>query len=208
MTNQSSSLYDRPRHPLLVVIAGLSGAGKDSVVKKLRERDCPFFFVVTVTDRPRRPGEVDGRDYYFVTHDEFLAMSARGELLENAVVYEQNKGIPRAHVLQALDSGKDVVVRVDVQGASTVKRLVPAAVTVFLTVESEEELVLRLRARGTESAQELKKRIKTARKELKRIPEFDYVVVNRHDQLEKAVDDVMAIMRAEHCRAVPQQVVL
>ena len=208
MTKKSPSLYDRPEYPLLVVIAGLSGAGKDSVVKKLQERGCPFTFVVTVADRPPRPGEVDGRDYYFVTHEEFLAMSARGEFLENAVVYEQNKGIPKAHVLEALDSGKDVVVRVDVQGASTVKGLIPAAVTIFLTVESEEELVLRLRARGTESAQELKNRIKTARKELERMREFDYVVVNRHDQLEKAVDDVVAIMRAEHCRSAPQQVAL
>ena len=202
------SPYDRPAFPLLVVIAGLSGAGKDSVVKKLQERGCPFFFVVTVADRPPRSGEVDGRDYYFVTHDEFLAMSARGEFLENAVVYEQNKGIPRAHVLEALHSGKDVVVRVDVQGASTVKGLIPAAVTIFLTVESEEELVLRLRARGTESPKELKKRIKTARKELERMREFDYVVVNRHDLLEKAVDDVVAIMRAEHCRSAPQPVAL
>lgn len=135
-------------------------------------------------------------------------MSARGELLENAVVYEQNKGIPRASVQAALDSGQDAVVRVDVQGALTVKRLIPAAVTIFLTVESEEELEYRLRGRRSETVDQLNKRIATARQEVACIPKFDYVVVNRRDALEAAVDDVVAIMRAEHCRSKLRRIVL
>ena len=200
--------YTLPQVPLLVVITGLSGAGKDSVVNNMRERGCPFHFVITVADRPPRPGELNGREYIFVSPEEFRAMSARGELLENAVVYEQNKGIPRASVQAALDSGKDAVVRVDVQGALTVKRLIPAAVTIFLTVESEEELEYRLRGRRSETVDQMNKRIATARQEMACIPKFDYVVVNRRDALEAAVDDVAAIMRAEHCRSKLRRVVL
>lgn len=200
--------YTLPQVPLLVVITGLSGAGKDSVVNNMRERGCPFHFVITVADRPPRPGELNGREYIFVSPEEFRAMSARGELLENAVVYEQNKGIPRASVQAALDSGKDAVVRVDVQGALTVKRLIPAAVTIFLTVESEEELEYRLRGRRSETVDQLNKRLATARQEVACIPKFDYVVVNRRDALEAAVDDVAAIMRAEHCRSKLRRVVL
>ena len=200
--------YTLPQYPLLVVITGLSGAGKDSVVSKMRERGCPFHFVITVADRPPRPGELNGREYIFVSPEEFRAMSARGEFLENAVVYEQNKGIPRASVQAALDSGKDAVVRVDVQGALTVKRLIPAAVTIFLTVESEEELAHRLRGRRSETLDQLNKRIATARNELACIPKFDYVVVNRRDALETAVDDVVAIMRAEHCHSKLRNIVL
>lgn len=200
--------YTLPQVPLLVVITGLSGAGKDSVVNNMRERGCPFHFVITVADRPPRPGELNGREYIFVSPEEFRAMSARGELLENAVVYEQNKGIPRASVQAALDSGQDAVVRVDVQGALTVKRLIPAAVTIFLTVESEEELEYRLRGRRSETVDQLNKRIATARQEVACIPKFDYVVVNRRDALEAAVDDVVAIMRAEHCRSKLRRIVL
>jgi guanylate kinase len=129
-----------------------------------------------------------------------------GELLEHACVYGQFKGIPKAHVREALASGQDVVMRVDVQGADTVKRIIPAAVTVFLTCESEAELIARLRERRTESEEALRNRVRTAHLEMARIPEFDYVVVNRHDALDASVDDVVAIIQAEHCRAVPQRI--
>jgi guanylate kinase len=164
--------------------------------------------VVTATDRAPRPGEVHGKDYYFFTTTEFEAMIANGELLENALVYGQHKGIPKAHVRQALDSGLDAVMRVDVQGAAKVKSLIPAAVSIFLVCESEEELVARLRSRRTETEEDLLDRLATAKEEMARIPEFDYVVVNRHNSLDEAVDDVVAIMRAEHCRAEPERVEL
>jgi guanylate kinase len=194
--------------PLLVVISGPSGAGKDSVVQRMKERSCPFHFVVTATDRPPRPGEVHGCDYYFFSTGTFQRMIADGEMLEHATVYGQLKGIPRAHVRQALESGKDVVMRLDVQGADTIKSIIPEAITVFLTVESEEELLARLRERRTESPEALQKRLDTARRELARIPEFDYVVVNRHCALDEAVDDVMSIIRAEHCRSVQPKIEL
>lgn len=198
--------FCRKQQPLLIVISGPSGVGKDSVVQRMKVRGFPFHFVVTATDRPPRPNEIHGQDYYFYTTAEFERMIDRDELLEHAWVYGQHKGIPKAHVREALASGQDVVMRVDVQGAETVKKLLPAATTVFLMCESEEELVARLRERRTESEDALQERLDTAHEEMDCIPNFDYVVVNRHNALDGAVDDVMAIVRAEHCRSVPRRI--
>ncbi|MGD2205862.1 MAG: guanylate kinase [Anaerolineae bacterium] len=198
--------FDRKQPPLLVVISGPSGVGKDSVVQRMKERGLPFHFVVTATDRPPRPNEVHGRDYCFYTTAEFERMIADGGLLEHAIVYGQYKGVPKAHIREALDSGQDVVMRVDVQGADTVQELIPEAITIFLICESEEELIDRLRRRRTESEEALQRRLDTIRREMCRIPDFDYVVVNRRDRLDEAVDDVVAIIRAEHCRSVPQRI--
>ena len=200
--------FDREQPPLLIVISGPSGAGKDSVVQRMKERGFPFHFVVTATDRAPRHNEIHGRDYYFYTTAEFERMIDQEELLEHAWVYGQHKGIPKAHVREALASGQDVVMRVDVQGAETVKGLLPPAITIFLVCESEEELVARLRERRTESEENLRKRLRTAHEEMAHIPDFDYVVVNRRDALDDAVDDVIAIMRAEHCRSVPRRIQL
>jgi len=134
----TSDPYHRETYPLLVVISGPSGVGKDAVRKRMQERGCPFHFVVTATDRPQRPGEVHGKDYFFISAAEFDRMLANGELLEHAIVYGQHKGIPKAHVRQALTSGQDVLMRVDVQGATTIRRLVPEAVLIFLMPSSEE----------------------------------------------------------------------
>ncbi|MGD8465738.1 MAG: guanylate kinase [Anaerolineae bacterium] len=205
-TANTVDLFHREQQPLLIVISGPSGAGKDSVVQRMKERGLPFHFVITATDREPRPDEVHGRDYYFYSTQEFERMMAHGQFLEHAVVYGQHKGIPRAHVSQALGSGQDVVMRVDVQGADTVKGLIPEAITVFLTCESETELVARLRMRRTEPEDALQRRLQTAREELARIPDFDYVVVNARDALDDAVDDVRAIIRAEHCRSQPRRI--
>jgi guanylate kinase len=200
--------YSFKTSPLLIVISGTPGVGKDTLIRRLRERGYSFHFVVTATDRPPRPGEVDGVDYLFVTSEEFARMLKQNELLEHAVVYGQHKGVPKQQVREALASGKDVVMRVDVQGAATVHRLVPEAVLIFLTASSEEELRRRLRARGSDSPEQIQKRIATAREEMKRLSEFDYVVVNRDGELDWAVDDVLAIIRAEHCRVEPRVVKL
>lgn len=188
------------RRPVLVVISGPSGVGKDATLALMKRREQPFYFVVTATTRPRRPGEEEGVDYHFVSVGDFAEMIEEGELLEYAVVYGDYKGIPKKHVREALSSGKDVVLRIDVQGAATIRKLIPEAVTIFLAAESEEELVARLRERKTESADNLKMRIATARQEMKRITEFDYVVVNREDCLEHTVDQVLSVIRAEKCR--------
>lgn len=194
--------------PLLVVISGPSGVGKDATILRMKERGYPCHFVVTATTRPRRNHEVDGVDYHFVSEAEFSAMIARGELLEYALVYGQYKGIPKSEVRAALASGQDVVMRVDVQGAATVRQLVPQAVTIFLTAESEEALIERLRRRRTEDEEQLRRRIETARAELRRAGEFKYRVVNRECALDETVDQVIAIMRAEKCRMDWQPVVL
>ena len=194
--------------PLLIVISGPSGAGKDTVVQLMKERGLPFHFVVTATTRPRRANETDGRDYFFVTKEEFARMIEQDELIEYAIVYGDYKGIPKAQVREALASGKDVVMRVDVQGAETVRKLAPEALLIFITTENGEELERRLRERKTETAEELALRIATARQELKRVAAFDYVVLNCDDRQDETVDQVKAIIDAEHHRVQPRKVTL
>jgi guanylate kinase len=188
------------RRPLLVVISGPSGVGKDATIKRMKERGYPCHFVVTATTRAIRPGEVDGVDYHFVTDEAFAQLLANGELLEHAKVYGQHKGIPMFDVRQALESGHDAVLRVDVQGAASIRHMVPQAVTIFLTAESEDELIERLRRRRTEDEAQLHARITTARGELLRVNEFKYRVLNRECALDEAVEQVIAIMQAEKCR--------
>lgn len=194
--------------PVLVVISGPSGVGKDVTIQQMKERGYPCHFVVTATTRPQRPGEVNGVDYHFMTEAEFLDLRNRGELLEHALVYGQYKGIPKAGIRAALASGQDVVMRVDVQGAAIVHQLLPQAVTVFLTAESEEALIQRLRRRRTEDEAQLQRRIETARSELLRAPEFKYRVVNRECSLAETVDQVIAIIKAEKARLDWQPVCL
>jgi guanylate kinase len=194
--------------PLLIVISGPSGVGKDSVVGTMQARGLPFHFVVTATTRPPRDDEMHSVDYYFFSKSQFAEMIENDELLEYAFVYNDYKGIPKFQVRQALDSGQDVVMRLDVQGAATIRELYPEALLIFLTTDSEEELVERLQTRKTETPSELKLRIATARKELKRVDEFDYVVINRDDQLDKTVDIIEAIIHAEHHRVKHRKVIL
>ena len=200
--------YRRAPQPLLVVISGPSGVGKDAAIHRMRELGYPFHFVVTATTRPRRPGEVHGQDYFFVSTDEFTAMIEQGKLLEYAVVYGEYKGIPRAHVREALSSGQVVIMRLDVQGAATVRELVPDAVLIFLMAASEEELARRLRARRTESPARLEKRLATARQEMAQMANFDYVVVNRDHHLDDTVGQIEAIITAERCRVKQRHIEL
>jgi guanylate kinase len=192
--------------PLLIILSGPSGVGKDTVLQRMQERNLPFHFVVTATTRPIRPNEVNGRDYFFVSHDEFARMIEQDELLEYAIVYNDYKGIPKQQVREALASGKDVVMRIDVQGAATIRKLAPEALLVFLTTENESELVSRLQERKTETPEGINLRIATARQELKRINEFDYVVVNSDFLLDETVDILTAIIQAEHHRINPRKV--
>lgn len=207
MTNpiDESAQHDQS---LLIVISGPSGVGKDSVIESMKQRGLPIHFVITATTRQPRPDELHGVDYFFVSYDEFAGMIERGELLEYAIVYNDYKGIPKQQVRDALASGNDVVMRIDVQGAATVRRRAPQALLIFLTADSEDELVRRLSARKTETPEGLNLRIATAREEMKRIGEFDYVVVNREDRLEETVDSILAIIRAEHLRVHKRKVTL
>lgn len=192
--------------PLLVVLSGPSGAGKDTVIQRMKERGLPFHFVVTATTRPPRQGEVHGRDYFFLSREEFERMIANNELIEYAMVYQEYKGVPREQIRQALASGKDVVMRVDVQGAATLRKLAPQAVFIFLAPSSEEEMARRLRQRQHDPSEDIRLRLAMARQELQRATEFDYVIVNADGHLDETVDTVEAIIRAEHHRAVPRQV--
>jgi guanylate kinase len=194
--------------PLLIVISGPSGVGKDTVLQRMKERNLPFHFVVTATTRPPRPNEVHGVDYFFVSRSEFADMIEHGDLLEYAIVYEDYKGIPKSQVREALASGQDVVMRLDVQGAETIRKLCPEALLIFLTTQNEEDLVSRLRMRKTENPDSLRLRIATARQEINRIRSFDYIVVNLELRLDDTVDTILAIIQAEHHRVVPRKVTL
>ena len=149
--------------PLLIVISGPSGAGKDTVVQRMKERGLRFHFVTTATTRLRRPNEVDGKDYLFISAEKFAKMIEADEFMEHALVYGDYKGVPKEQVRKALASGRDVVMRLDVQGAETIRRLVPEALLIFITTDSEEELISRLKERSTETPEALAIRIATTR---------------------------------------------
>lgn len=197
---QTDSLYDFQNPPMLVVLSGPSGVGKDALLEKLKLRGYDFAFIVTMTTRPMRVNEIEGRDYNFVSKDQFAQLMMKDELLEHSIVYGDYKGIPKAQVRTAFASNKDVIMRIDVQGAAKIRSLVPNVVTIFISAESEAALTQRLTERKTENADSLKIRIATAREEMKRVAEFDYLVVNQDDCLDEAVNKVVAIIAAEHCR--------
>ena len=203
-----AAVIEQPTEPLLVVISGPSGVGKDTVLDHMKQRGLPFHFVVTATTRPRRPGEVEGEDYFFVEEKQFLDMIEKGELIEHALVYNDHKGVPRQQVREAMESAQDVVMRVDVQGAKTIRALAPEALLIFLTASDEEELARRLRKRRTESEADLQLRLETAKEEFGNLEIFDYAVLNADSQVDKAVDTILAIIEAEHHRIDPRRVEL
>jgi len=202
------SYHPGPPDPLLIVISGPSGVGKDSVIEEMKNRQLPFHFVVTATTRPPRPDEEHGVDYFFVSKERFEAMIDNQELIEHAVVYEDYKGVPKSQVQEGLQSGKHVVLRVDVQGAETIRDMVDGALLIFITTRNEEELIQRLKNRNTESEESLQLRIDTARQELQQMEIFDYVIKNREGELERAVDVIEAIITAEQHRVHQRKVEL
>jgi len=180
--------------PLLVVISGPSGIGKDSVLKEMKRRKLPLHFVVTATSREPRPEEVHGKDYFFFSREEFEERIRKGEFIEHARVYNDLKGIPRWQIEDALKSGKDVLLRLDVQGAETIRKLYPEALLIFLIPRSYDEWHERLVKRNTESPQDLQTRIEISLKEVEKIGIFDYLVINAENLLCQAVDDIVAII--------------
>jgi guanylate kinase len=193
---------------LLFVLSGPSGVGKDVALNLMRAHGFDLHFVVTTTSRPPRAGEVEGGDYHFVSTERFEQMIANDELLEWAPVYGQYKGIPRHQIREALDSGKDVILRVDVQGAATVKSLCPGAIFIFLAPASMEELEQRLRSRLTETPASLALRLARAPEEMAELKHFDYMVINRQGYLEIAVEKIKAIIIAERCKVLRRRVAL
>jgi len=207
LDEEIARLIGRPP-PLLVVLSGPSGVGKDAVMGRMKERGIPLHYTVTATTRPRRPGEVHGRDYFFLSTDEFQRLIAQGELLEWALVYGDYKGIPKEQVRQALARNEDVIMRIDVQGAGTIRRLAPDALLIFLAPPSMDELARRLRQRRTESQEALERRLEAAREEMRALSIFDYLVVNYEGRLDETVDRILAILQAEKRRVHPRRVVL
>ena len=185
---------------LLVVISGPSGVGKDTVLERMKGLPRTWYFVVTVTTRPKRPGEKDGVDYIFVTPSGFQALLDEDGLLEHAEVYGRSYGVPRAQVEEALASGRDVIVKPDVQGARTLRAKVPGALLIFLAPPDMNELERRLRERNSETAEDMERRIQTAAVEMEARPEFDYVVVNHSGHLEETVADIEEIIAGEKAK--------
>jgi len=205
---QDKARFDRVTQPLLVVLSGPSGAGKDAVLGLMRELGYPFEYITTVTTRPRRAGEKGDIDYHFTSAESFQEMIEHEELLEWANVYGNWYGVPRGPLKQALAKGRDVVVKVDIQGAATIKKILPQAVSIFLMPASIEELVARLKQRHTESPFDLDLRLRTAEEETKKLSLFDYVVINEQGGIRRAVADIKAIVTAEKCRVAARRVSL
>ncbi len=202
-------LNPRPPHAGLVfVLSGPSGVGKDSVMDCLRREPLDLHFCVTATTRARRQTEVHGVNHYFVTDDEFQAMIAAGELLEWARVHEHYYGVPLLEVRRAFAQQRDVFMRIDVQGAATVRARLPQSVLIFLAPGRLEDLAPRLKNRGTETPEEMALRLANARCEMEALPRFDYVVVNQQGRLEESVARVRAIILAERARVRPRWVTL
>ncbi len=197
-----------PTKPLLIVLSGPSGVGKDAVLARMKESSYPLKYITTLTTRPPRPNEQKDIDYHFVSTQKFQDMVKNNELLEYANVYGNWYGIPKAEVKKALERGEDVIVKIDIQGAATIKKILPQAVFIFIIPPSVDDLRLRLKQRHTESPADLALRLKTAEEEMKQLSLFDYFVINRWDEIDRAVSDIMAIITAEKCRVNPREITL
>ncbi len=203
MSNDRSSCPS-PVSPLLIVISGPSGVGKDATLARMKEAGLSFHYVVTATTRPRRPGERDGVDYHFLSQDEFDRRKSERQFLEWARVYDNYYGVPKGEVMEALISGQDVIVKVDVQGANTIKGILPEALLIFLMPPSTEELVNRLKQRHGQLVAGLNSRLDKAQEEIETLPLFDYVVTSYKDRLDRTIAEINAILTAEKCRVRPR----
>ena len=199
ITLREFGVPDEPR-PVVMILSGPSGVGKDTALDALEALGVHFHRVVTATTRAPRAGEVDGRDYHFVSLSRFAQMIENNELLEYALVYGDYKGVPKSEITTSLRQGEDVIMRVDVQGAETMASRLPGAVTVFLTTATEEEMLVRLRGRQADSEAQIAIRVAHARKELAELPKFQYVVVNHHERIEETARLLWAILAATRAR--------
>ena len=177
---------------LLIVYTGASGVGKGTIMKKLLEKNPNLRLSVSATTRAPRQGEIDGREYYFVSHDQFDKMIDEDGLLEHAEYVGNKYGTPKEAVFRMLDQGLDVILEIEVKGFLQIKKACPDCVTIFIAPPSFEELQARLRGRGTESEEVIAERLKTAERELQSQTLFDYVVIN--DDVDRAADEVLSII--------------
>ena len=184
---------------ILVVVSGFSGAGKGTVMKRLMEKYDDYASSVSATTRKPRPGEEDGREYFFRTRDEFEKLIEEDALLEYAQYVENYYGTPRSYVEEQLQAGRNVILEIEIQGAMKIKKKIPEALLVFVTPPTVEELERRLTGRGTETAQVIADRLARAGEEAKGMDQYDYILVN--DTVEECVDHLHQIIVSEHSRA-------
>ncbi len=183
----------------LIIISGTTCAGKGAVIELLLQRNKNLSLSISYTSRGMRDGEVNGKNYYFVTKEEFENKIKREEFLEYAYVHNSNYyGTPKAEIKELLDSGKDVILEIEVQGAGKVKELFPETILIFIMAPSMEEIKRRIKARGQETNEQIIDRFRTAYKEINEIPKYNYVVVN--DEVENAVNKIEAILISQKCR--------
>jgi guanylate kinase len=199
-THYEQAEYFPLKKPLLFIISGPSGVGKDAVLDKLKTSSLPIRYIVTTTTRSRRENEIDGIHYKFVSREHFQELIDSNSMLEWANVYGNMYGVPATDIEEALVSGQDVMVKVDIQGVENYKKIFPDAVSIFLMPPSLEDLTTRLKGRRTESASSLEVRLKKASEEMKKQQYFDYAVINRWGEINQAVSDIKAIITAENCR--------
>jgi guanylate kinase len=205
--NQLSDIPEiNPATPLLIIISGPSGVGKDAALSELIKMDRPWYFPITATTRQPRADEIDGRDYHFLSESVFRQMCERSEFLEYAEVYGNLYGVPRNEVRKGLSQGLDVILKIDVQGSATVKRIAPEAVSIFMIPGSQDDLLERLSQRNTESPADRSVRLETAQAELGEICNFDYRVINRNGMLAQTVSSIDAIITAEKAKVYPRMV--
>lgn len=199
---------DRNSPPLLIVLSGPSGVGKDAVLARMKKAERPLHYVVTATTRPRRAREKNGVNYHFLSRRQFQQMINKHQFLEWANVYGNYYGVPKDEVSPALAKGVDTIVKVDVQGAATIRKILPQAVFIFLMPPAAQALERRLKRRRSESSQDLALRLATAKKEIKTLPLFDYVITSHQNKLDEIVSRIDAIITAEKCRVKPRTVKL
>ena len=186
--------------PLVVILTGPSGVGKDAALNELKKMDRPWHYVVTATTRPIRHNEIDGVDYIFMGESEFKLSLDQNEFLESANVYERWYGVPKSQVSEPLKNGLDVILKVDIQGAATIKSLIPQAISIFMIPGTLNDLENRLRTRMTESEEQLRLRLEVAKTELTKLNNFEYYIINEEDNLESTVRQIDTIIKAEKQR--------
>lgn len=183
----------------LIIISGTTCAGKGTVIKELLKRNTNLALSISYTSRSMRKGETNGKDYYFISQEEFEEKIEKNEFLEYALVHNSNYyGTPKKEIKEMLDTGKDVILEIEVQGAQKVKELLPETILIFIMAPSMEIVKERIKARGTENNQQIIKRFQTAYKEINEIPKYNYIVIN--DEVETAVKKIEAILISEKCR--------
>ena len=185
----------KEKQPILLILSGPSGVGKDAVLSRMRELKEPYHYTVTSTTRSKRDGETEGKDYIFISQNEFKKQIALGGFLEWAEVYGNYYGVHRDQVKSALKTGSDVIIKIDVQGAQTIKKLAPMALYIFLAPPDTDQLEKRLTERMTESPESLTLRLKTAAEEMKSANWFDHIVINHENQLDSAVSEIQNIVK-------------